>query len=86
MKIYNFVNQRDSHVNIQLAELSLHDSSVMRSIALDSNKVALMTRRDSTDMRIIAAVTLFFLPPTSIAVRYLCLPLYKPRLLFTDAF
>ncbi|KAF1963512.1 hypothetical protein CC80DRAFT_541444 [Byssothecium circinans] len=75
--IYNFVNQRDSQVNIahaaasrQLAELSLHDSSVMRSIALDSNKVALLTRRDSTDMRIIAAVTLGFLPPTFVATLF----------------
>lgn len=74
-QIYNFVNQRDSQVNIdhaaasrQLAELSLHDSSVMRSIALDSNKVAMQTRRDSTDMRIIACVTLGFLPPTFVAV------------------
>ena len=84
MKIYNFVNQRDSHVNIQLAELSLHDSSVMRSIALDSNKVALLTRRDSTDMRIIAAVTLFFLPPTFIAVGHLYFPLHERRLPLTD--
>ncbi|KAF2727741.1 hypothetical protein EJ04DRAFT_529207 [Polyplosphaeria fusca] len=81
-KIYNFVNQRDSLVNInhaaasrQLAELSLHDSSLIRSISLNSNKVALLTRKDSTDMRAIAAVTLAFLPPTFIAVS--ALPSYR---------
>jgi hypothetical protein len=54
----------------QLAESSLQNSSVMRSIAIDSSKVALLTRRDSTDMRIIAAVTLAFLPGTFTAVSF----------------
>jgi hypothetical protein len=45
----------------------------MHSIAIDSNKVALLTRRDSTDMRIIAAVTLAFLPGTFTAVSSLIL-------------
>jgi hypothetical protein len=52
----------------RLAELGLYDSSVMRSIAVDSNKMAVMARRDSNDMRIIAAVTLAFLPGTFTAV------------------
>jgi hypothetical protein len=52
----------------QLAELGLYDSSVMRSIAVDSNKMAVMARRDSNYMRIIAAVTLAFLAGTFTAV------------------
>jgi hypothetical protein len=55
----------------RLAELGLYDSSVMRSIAVDSNKMAVMARRDSNDMRIIAAVTLAFLTGTFTAVCFL---------------
>ncbi|KAF2471517.1 uncharacterized protein BDR25DRAFT_155301, partial [Lindgomyces ingoldianus] len=36
-------------------------------IASDSRRIAILTRRDSTDMRIIAAVTLIFLPGTFVA-------------------
>jgi hypothetical protein len=73
--MYNFISQRDSQANIehaaasrQLAHSSLQESAIMKSIALSSNEVAIMTRRDSTDMRMIAAVTLAFLPATWTAV------------------
>lgn len=39
-----------------------------RRIADDSKKIAELTRRDSNDMRVIAAVTLMFLPGTFVAV------------------
>jgi hypothetical protein len=42
----------------------------MRSMAEDSRKIALLTKRDSNDMRIIAAVTLAFLPGTFTAVSF----------------
>ena len=42
-----------------------------RRIADESKKVANLTRRDSTDMRVIAAVTLIFLPGTFTAVSLL---------------
>ena len=40
----------------------------MRCIAEDSNQVAILAHRDSTDMRVIAVVTLIFLPATFTAV------------------
>ena len=43
-----------------------------RKIADESRKVAMWTRRDSTDMRIITAITLIFLPGTFTAVRSPC--------------
>ena len=39
-----------------------------RRIAEDSKRIAVLTRRDSNDMRVIAAVTLLFLPGTFVAV------------------
>jgi hypothetical protein len=39
-----------------------------RKIADESKKVALWTRRDSSDMRVITAITLLFLPGTFTAV------------------
>jgi len=38
-------------------------------MAEDSRKVAILTRQDSTDMRVIAGATLVFLPATFLAVR-----------------
>lgn len=58
--IYSLVGQRDNERNIEAAQVS-------QQIAKDSRKVAILTRKDSTDMRIIAAVTLVFLPGTFVA-------------------
>jgi hypothetical protein len=55
--MYSLISQRDNRTNIESAEAS-------RRIADDSRKVALLTRKDSTDMRTISAVTLVFLPAT----------------------
>jgi hypothetical protein len=40
----------------------------MRGIAEDTRAVAFSTRRDSADMRVMAVVTLLFLPATFTAV------------------
>jgi hypothetical protein len=59
-KIYSLIGQKDNRLNILAANSSYQ-------IASDSRRIAILTRRDSTDMRIIAAVTLLFLPGTFIA-------------------
>lgn len=51
-----------------LAELSRRDAELMIEIARDSRSVALATARDSAAMRVIAAVTVLFLPATFTAV------------------
>lgn len=58
----------------------------MKRVAEDSHKVALLTRRDSADMRIIAGVTLIFLPGTFTAVRLIIISLGKvsTKLLLDD--
>jgi len=48
--IYTLLNQRESRAQVELARTS--------------RRLAEITRRDSTDMRVIAAVTLVFLPAT----------------------
>jgi hypothetical protein len=48
--IYTLISQRDSRNQLMLAETT--------------KKLALLSRKDSTDMRVIAAVTLIFLPAT----------------------
>ncbi|KAF2709336.1 hypothetical protein K504DRAFT_455079 [Pleomassaria siparia CBS 279.74] len=59
-KIYSLIGQKDNRLNILAANSSCQ-------IASDSRRIAILTRRDSTDMRIIAAVTLIFLPGTFVA-------------------
>ena len=49
--------------------LALQNATVMRQMAQDSREAAVYTQQDSTDMRIIATVTLVFLPGTFTAVR-----------------
>jgi len=63
--------QRDAKVNIALAESSAviakaskEDSMVIKSIAIESKK-------DSSAMKIVAVLGMFFLPGTFIAVRFL---------------
>jgi hypothetical protein len=51
----------------------------MRSIAEDSRKLAESSRRDGAEMRVIAIVTLLFLPATFVAVSVdIILFHYKP--------
>jgi len=47
----------------------------MKKIAEESEKVALAAAKDSAAMRVIAIATIFFLPPTFVAVSILCLPM-----------
>jgi hypothetical protein len=74
--VYSLIGQRDNRLNIEIgnaskniAEASSRDSAAMKAIAEDSKKVALLTRHDSTNMRIITTIPLFFLPGTFTAVR-----------------
>ena len=71
------IGQRDNRLNIEtaaasrrIAEASLQDSAAMKEIAEESKRVAMVARRDSTDMRIIAAVTLVFLSATFTATLF----------------
>ena len=73
--MYSLINQRDNRIAIetargirQIAESQQHDNAIMRIMAEDSNEIARLTRRDSSDMRTIAALTLIFLPARFIAV------------------
>lgn len=54
--VYSMIGQRDNRVNIETATMS--------------QKIATLARRDSLDMRIIAAVTLVFLPGTFVATMF----------------
>ena len=72
--VYSLIGQRDNKVNIETAiasreisAISLLHNTAMKVLAEESRNIAILTRRDSTDMRIIAAVTLVFLPGTFIA-------------------
>lgn len=53
---------------MNLTNASVQIAKDSRTITEDSNRVALATARDSAAMRIISAVTLFFLPATFTAV------------------
>ncbi len=56
-------------------------SLIAQKDALDTKKIAVLTRRDSTDMRSIAAVTLVFLPGTFTSVRKILTPALKAAIL-----
>ncbi|KAJ5404123.1 Mg2+ transporter protein CorA-like/Zinc transport protein ZntB [Penicillium cosmopolitanum] len=49
---------------LNLGKLSRYDAKLMIEIARDSRSVALSTARDSASMRILAIVTILFLPAT----------------------
>ncbi|RYN34544.1 hypothetical protein AA0119_g12375 [Alternaria tenuissima] len=55
--VYSAIAQRDSATSLRLASTST-------SLAQSSQSVAISTSRDSAVMRIIAAITIFFLPAT----------------------
>ncbi len=58
--VFCLIGTNDNRLNYQATQASVR-------IAEDFKRVALLTRKDSTDMRIIAAVTLLFLPGTFVA-------------------
>lgn len=51
-----------------IAEASRRDSQTMLQVARDSRAIAIRTAKDSAAMKIIAAVTILFLPATFVAV------------------
>ncbi|KAK5118184.1 hypothetical protein LTR85_008164 [Meristemomyces frigidus] len=61
--VYTLVAVRDNSLNHEVARASLR-------MAEDSRKVAILTRQDSTDMRVIAGATLVFLPATFVATLF----------------
>lgn len=62
--VYSGIAQRDSSTGLSLASTSA-------KLAETSQEVAIATSRDSAVMRIIAAITIFFLPATFTAVSQL---------------
>lgn len=60
--VFCLTGTHDNRSSNQVAQTSM-------KIAEESKKVTMLTRNDSTDMRIIASVTLLFLPGTFVAVR-----------------
>ncbi|KIW19609.1 hypothetical protein PV08_00182 [Exophiala spinifera] len=72
--VYSLIGQKDNRLNIEtaaasreIAEVSLGHNTAMKDMAEDSRNVAILTQKDSTNMRIIAVVTLLFLPGTFMA-------------------
>ena len=53
MQLFNLITQQETRLSISVAE--------------ESRKLALATKEDSTAMKILAAVTVFFLPGTFVA-------------------
>ncbi len=87
----NLLNLRMAKSSLQVAEASQRDSATMKEMAKDSQMVAIATSRDSSMMRIIAVVTMVFLPPTFTAVRtkFVANPstvIHLPNALFVDIF
>ncbi len=62
-QLYTLTGQRDNRLNLQIAQASRAANDL-------SIQIARAAKRDSTAMRIIAAVTLLFLPGTFIAVGF----------------
>ncbi|KAM3465185.1 hypothetical protein MY5147_009337 [Beauveria neobassiana] len=58
------LSRNDNQAMLKLSELSRQDAQLMIEIARDSRSVALATARDSASMRVIAIVTILFLPAT----------------------
>lgn len=74
MQIFNFIQQRDNQLNIQLAqssrkiaEESRRDNLLNMEIAKATAQVAEETRQDSAAMKTIAVLGLTFLPGTAVA-------------------
>ncbi|OAG33775.1 hypothetical protein AYO21_12142 [Fonsecaea monophora] len=91
--VYSMIGQKDNNLNIETAATSqmiartgLVHSNAMRDMAEDSRNVAILTRKDSTDMRIIAVVTLLFLPGTFSSTQPLTYRDHKMATLFSSGF
>lgn len=62
------LSRSDNQAMLNLSELSRRDAKLMIEIARDSRSVALSTARDSASMKVLAVVTVLFLPATFTAV------------------
>lgn len=67
----NDLNMQTAAASLRVSEASHRDSAAMKALAEDSGRIALATSRDSSLMRIIAILTLVFLPPTFTAVSHM---------------
>ena len=65
--IYTLIAQRDSLISLDLAKIAQKDSIVGIQLAKDSRTLAIESKRDSSSMKTIAAVTMAFLPCTFVA-------------------
>ena len=68
---------------LSIAENSRRDNQLMLQIAQDSRAVAVSTARDNAAMRVIAGVTILFLPATFVAVSITLLDAEVHHLLLT---
>jgi len=68
--IFNLIAQRDQNMSISIAKDSKMLAEQSQRIAHESKVLAEKSKRDSTSMNSIAAVTIFFLPGTFVAVCY----------------
>jgi hypothetical protein len=74
-QVYSLIASRDSLTNLEIAQASQSiakesrkDNQLMLQMAGDSKAIAIATARDSIAMRVIAGVTVLFLPATFVAV------------------
>ncbi|PVI01045.1 hypothetical protein DM02DRAFT_654943 [Periconia macrospinosa] len=74
--IFNLIAQRNQQISIALAQESAKLAYQSTRIAADSRVLAKESKRDSTSMKAIAAVTMFFLPGTAVATLF-AMPLFK---------
>lgn len=63
LQLYSMISQRDSRVNISVAE--------------DSKKIAAAAKRDSQAMKTVSMLTLIFLPGTFVAVCFVTPPSFS---------
>ncbi len=73
--IYTLIAQRDSLVGLDLAKIAQKDSLVGIQLAKDSRTLAIESKRDSSSMKTIAAVTMAFLPCTFVA-SFFAIPMF----------
>lgn len=63
-QVYSLIGQKDN-------ALSMRDNAALKMISHDQKRLAVAAFRDSSVMRVIAAITTVFLPATFTAVSFL---------------
>ncbi|KAK5124890.1 hypothetical protein LTR85_001080 [Meristemomyces frigidus] len=69
-QVFAMLAKRGNDVNNDIAQASLQTAKASSEASKDSRKVAILTRQDSTDMRVMAGATLLFLPATFVATLF----------------